>query len=103
MHSRILWVDDEIEHLEPHILHLASRGFEVLPASHPTEALELLKSQSIDLLILDEHMPGMEGIELAKQIKRSHPHLPVIMVTKDEEDRLMEAAVGVEIADFLIK
>ncbi|MCX7605865.1 MAG: PglZ domain-containing protein [Bacteroidia bacterium] len=103
MRSRILWVDDEIEHLEPQVLHLADRGFEVLPARHPSEALQILQQQNVDLLIVDEHMPGMEGIELARQIKRSHPYLPVIMVTKDEEERLMEAAVGVDIADFLIK
>lgn len=103
MRSRILWVDDEIDHLEPQMLHLSQRGFEVLPLRHPGEALDLLKQQHVDLLIVDEHMPGMEGIELARQVKRLHPHLPIIMVTKDEEERLMEAAVGVEIADFLIK
>ncbi|GIV23346.1 MAG: PglZ domain-containing protein [Bacteroidia bacterium] len=103
MRSRILWVDDEIEHLEPHILHLTQRGFEVLPVRHPSEVLETLKNQPVDLLIVDEHMPGMQGIDLARQVKRTYPYLPVIMVTKDEAERLMEAAVGVDIADFLIK
>ncbi|GIV25890.1 MAG: two-component system response regulator [Bacteroidia bacterium] len=103
MGFRLLWVDDEIEYLEPQILHLTQRGFEVLTARHPAEALDLLKAQPLDLLIVDEHMPGMDGIELARQVKRLYPYLPVVMVTKDEEERLMELAVGVEIADFLIK
>lgn len=103
MRSRILWVDDEIEHLEPHILHLTQRGFEVLTSRHPSEAAELLRQQPVDLLIVDEHMPGMDGIELARQVKRSHPYLPIVMVTKDEDDKLIEDAVGIEIADFLIK
>lgn len=103
MRSRILWVDDEIEHLEPQVLHLTQKGFEVLTSRHPSETLELLRQQPIDLLIVDEHMPGMDGIELARQVKRQHPHLPIVMVTKDEDEKLMEAAVGTDIADFLIK
>lgn len=103
MNSRILWVDDEIEHLEPQMMHLSARGFEVIPSRHPSEALKLLSERPIDLLIVDEHMPGMEGLELARRVKRTYPNLPIIMVTKDEEERLIEAAVGVEIADFLIK
>ncbi|MEN2992417.1 MAG: bifunctional response regulator/alkaline phosphatase family protein [Bacteroidia bacterium] len=103
MRSRILWVDDEIDHLEPQVLHLREKGFEVIPLRYPTEALAALHQQPIDLLIVDEHMPGMEGIELARQVKRLLPHLPIVMVTKDESEPLMEAAVGVEIADFLIK
>ncbi|MCS7297454.1 MAG: bifunctional response regulator/alkaline phosphatase family protein [Bacteroidia bacterium] len=103
MRSRILWIDDEIEHLEPQVIHLSQKGFEVLTSRHPSEAMELLRQQPIDLLILDEHMPGIQGIELARQLKRLYPHLPIVMVTKDEEESLIEEAVGVEIADFLIK
>ncbi|MCS6790057.1 MAG: PglZ domain-containing protein [Bacteroidia bacterium] len=103
MRSRILWVDDEIEHLEPQILHLTAKGFEVLSARHPSEAMDILTRQPIDLLIVDEHMPGMDGIEVTRRVKKLQPHLPVIMVTKDEEESLLESAVGIDIADFLIK
>nr|BAL57849.1 response regulator receiver protein [uncultured Bacteroidetes bacterium] len=103
MASRIVWVDDEVEHLETHVMFLSERGFEVVPLQHPYEALEWLKGHTADLLIVDEHMPGMDGLELARQAKRLHPYMPVVMVTKDEEERLMESAVGVEIADFLLK
>ncbi|MCX8113164.1 MAG: bifunctional response regulator/alkaline phosphatase family protein [Bacteroidia bacterium] len=103
MRSRILWIDDEIEHLEPQVLHLTAKGFEVLTSRHPSEAMEMLRQQPVDLLIVDEHMPGMDGITLARQVKRLHPYLPIVMVTKDEDEKLIEEAVGTDIADFLIK
>ncbi|MCS6896080.1 MAG: PglZ domain-containing protein [Bacteroidia bacterium] len=103
MRSRVLWIDDEIEHLEPQVIHLTQKGFEVVTSRHPSEAMDMLRQQPVDLLIVDEHMPGMDGLELARQVKRIYPNLPIVMVTKDEEERLIEEAVGMDIADFLIK
>ncbi|HOU96523.1 MAG TPA: bifunctional response regulator/alkaline phosphatase family protein [Bacteroidales bacterium] len=100
---RILWTDDEIENLRPHIYFLLERGYEVETCSNGNDAVELIKKNAYDLLLLDEHMPGLSGIETLKLIKEIRPEIPVVMVTKSEEETLMDAAIGSEIADFLIK
>jgi len=100
---RILWTDDEIENLRPHIYFLSERGYEVETCSNGNDAVELIKKNAYDLLLLDEHMPGLSGIETLKLVKEIRPEIPVVMVTKSEEETLMDAAIGSEISDFLIK
>jgi DNA-binding NtrC family response regulator len=100
---RILWTDDEIENLRPHIYFLSERGYEVETCSNGNDAIELIKKNPYDLLLLDEHMSGLSGIETLKLIKEIRPEIPVVMVTKSEEETLMDTAIGSEIADFLIK
>ncbi len=99
----ILWVDDEIEMLKPHIMFLANKGYEIDTVNNGGDALETIKSKNYDLVFLDEMMPGMTGLEVLQEIKKSHPMLPVIMITKSEEESIMEGAIGSSIADYLIK
>ncbi|MBO4645116.1 MAG: bifunctional response regulator/alkaline phosphatase family protein [Bacteroidales bacterium] len=101
--STILWADDEIDLLKPHIIFLKNKGYEVIPAVSGNEAIELLESNVIDIIFLDENMPGLSGIETLKYIKTTHPHTPVVMITKSEEEHIMEDAIGSNIADYLIK
>ena len=100
---QILWVDDEIELLKSHILFLASRGYETKACNNGQEALELINLNSFDVILLDENMPGLNGLETLSLIKETQPGLPVIMVTKNEEERIMEKAIGSKISDYLIK
>ncbi|MFH1502684.1 MAG: response regulator [Candidatus Eisenbacteria bacterium] len=100
---RILWVDDEIEMLKPHILFLEQKGYEVGSASGGEEALRQLRDSRFDLVLLDEMMMGMDGLETLGEIKELDPSLPVVMVTKSEEEELMDDALGRRIDDFLIK
>ncbi len=99
----ILWVDDEIDHLQPHIRFLEKRDYSVLKASGGREALELLKSKRVDLVLMDHMMVGMDGLETVYQIRKSYKDLPVVMVTQSEEEELMERALSGTIADFLTK
>lgn len=99
----ILWIDDEIDLLKPHILFLNSRGYEVRTASNGVDALDLLDSESFELVLLDENMPGLSGLETLERISRKNPNLPVVMITKSEEEDLMNQAIGKYIADYLIK
>jgi DNA-binding response OmpR family regulator len=99
----ILWADDEIDLLKPHILFLEQRGYDIVPVNNASEAVELSETRHFDLVFLDEHMPGMSGLEALNQIKGSKPHLPVVMITKNEEERIMEEAIGAKIDDYLIK
>ena len=101
--SRILWVDDEVEALRPHILYLEGRGISVLTATNATDALVLINTESLDCVLLDEHMPGPSGLDVLPQIKALRPALPVVMVTKSEEDGLMNDALGSQLADYLLK
>ena len=104
MSTKILWADDEIDLLKPHILFLKNKGYEVIPAVSGNEAIEILGSgQNVDIIFLDENMPGLSGIETLKYIKTTHPHTPVVMITKSEEEHIMEDAIGSNIADYLIK
>ncbi|MEY3956772.1 MAG: hypothetical protein RLZ73_1227 [Bacteroidota bacterium] len=103
MTYKILWADDEIDLLKPYILFLESKGYEVFTVNSGSDALELVETQKFDILFLDENMPGMSGLEVLLHIKKIRPNLPVIMITKSEEEELMEDAIGSKIADYLIK
>lgn len=100
---RILWTDDEIDLLRPHILFLEEKGFEVLTASNGDDAIEMVDSEDFDLIFLDENMPGLSGLQTLTIIKEHKPNIPVIMITKSEEENIMEEAIGSKIADYLIK
>lgn len=99
----ILWVDDEIDLLKPHLLFLKEKGYDVITASNGHDALEQIKKNPLDIVFLDENMPGMSGLETLSQIKIIHAELPVVMITKSEEESIMEQAIGSKIADYLIK
>lgn len=100
---QILWADDEIDLLKPHLMFLRSRGYDVTTANNGHDALELASAQPFDLIILDENMPGLTGLETLQRIKLLLPHTPVIMITKSEEENIMNQALGSKIADYLIK
>jgi CheY-like chemotaxis protein len=99
----ILWSDDEIELLKPHILFLQEKGYNVVTTNSGTEALDVIKTQHFDIVFLDEHMPGLSGLETLTQLKNIIPNIPVIMITKSEEETIMDNAIGSKIADYLIK
>jgi len=100
---RILWVDDEIEVLKPHILFLEQKGYTVDTSNNGSEALDMVRSNPYDIVFLDEQMPGLSGIETLEQLKVDYQSLPVVMITKSEEETIMEEAIGSNIADYLIK
>lgn len=100
---KILWVDDEIDLLKPHILFLEGKNYEVVTAQSGQEALDELKETQVDIVFLDENMPGISGLETLNEIKVLHAALPVVMITKSEEEFIMEEAIGSKIADYLIK
>ncbi|MDA0312961.1 MAG: response regulator [Gemmatimonadetes bacterium] len=101
--KRILWVDDEIHFLKPHLLFLQARGYHVDAISNGDDALELLRANTYDLVLLDEQMPGRPGLEVLEIIRREDPHQRVVMVTKSEEDRTMTEAIGRRVDDYLVK
>lgn len=101
--ERILWADDEIDLLKPHILFLKSKGYDVATVSNGRDALDALASDTFSLILLDENMPGLSGLETLTQIHQSHPDIPVIMITKSEEENIMNQAIGNKISDYLIK
>ena len=103
MNVNILWADDEIDLLKPHILFLTNKGYTVDKVTNGTDALEQVKIKKYDVIFLDENMPGISGIETLSQIKSMQPEVPVIMITKSEEEHIMEDAIGNQIADYLIK
>ncbi len=103
MNVKILWVDDEIEHLHAHILFLQKKGYDVVIANNGLDAVEQCQQQTFDLVLLDEMMPGLTGLETLQRIKEVQPQTPVVMVTKSEEEDLMNQAIGSKIADYLIK
>ncbi len=100
---KILWADDEIDLLKPHLMFLRNKGYAVITANNGSDALNLVENDTFDLVILDENMPGYTGLETLSLIKQRDPHLPVIMITKSEEENIMDQAVGSKIADYLIK
>ncbi len=100
---RILWADDEIDLLKPHILFLQKKGYDVTTANNGHDALDAAAADHFDLIILDENMPGLTGLETLQRIKIVSPQTPVIMITKSEEENIMDQAVGNKIADYLIK
>ncbi|HPI79093.1 MAG TPA: PglZ domain-containing protein [Cyclobacteriaceae bacterium] len=99
----ILWADDEIDLLKPHILFLQQRGYDITPVNNGSDAVDLCESKHFDVVFLDEHMPGMSGLEALALIKGEKPTLPVVMITKNEEEQIMEEAIGAKIDDYLIK
>ncbi len=101
--KKILWVDDEIDSLKPHILFLKQKGFEVDEAVSGDDAIEKVKSGNYDMVLLDEMMPGKDGLTTLEEIKDIDPHLTVVMVTKSEEETLMNEAIGQKIDDYLVK
>ena len=99
----ILWADDEIDLLKPHILFLQEKGYEVTTVNNGDDALENFKNKDFDIVFLDENMPGISGIETLSRMKNVKPQIPVVMITKSEEEQIMEDAIGSKIADYLIK
>jgi CheY-like chemotaxis protein len=103
MAVKILWADDEIDLLKPHIMFLEQKEFEVDTINNGSEAIEMVEKNNYDIVFLDENMPGISGLEALSEIKRLRPSLPVIMITKSEEESIMESAIGKDISDYLIK
>ena len=101
--NTIVWADDEIDLLKPYIIYLSSKGYEVVPVMSGQDAIDACRQQAVDIVFLDEQMPGLSGIETLQALKEAHPELPVVMITKSEEERIMEQAIGQKIADYLIK
>lgn len=99
----LLWADDEMELLRPHLLFLEKKGYEVVTVTNGTDAIEECRQRTFDLVLLDEMMPGLTGLETLQRIKDIQPTVPVVMVTKSEEEDIMNQAVGQNIADYLIK
>jgi len=99
----ILWADDEIELLKPHILFLEGKGAKITPVNNGVEAVEYCSDNNYDVVFLDENMPGLSGLDALTKIKALKPNLPVIMITKNEEEQIMEEAIGAKITDYLIK
>lgn len=99
----VLWVDDEIDLLKPHIMFLKQKNYNVTPCNNGYDALELFKKNNFDAVFLDENMPGMGGLEVLSEMKEIKANVPIIMITKSEEEHIMEEAIGSKIADFLIK
>ena len=100
---QILWVDDEIDLLKPHIIFLENKNYKVTTAKSGTEALEEIEKDVFDIVFLDENMPGLTGLETLAELKEKQATLPVVMITKSEEEYIMEEAIGSKIADYLIK
>lgn len=101
--SKIIWVDDEIDHLKPHILFLEERGYSVTPLTNAEDAISYIKKEYFDLILLDEMMPGLQGLEAVSILKNINPSVPIILITKSEEENLMEEAIGENIDDYLTK
>ncbi|WP_099463836.1 T9SS response regulator signal transducer PorX [Parabacteroides provencensis] len=101
--DKVLWADDEIDLLKPHILFLQDKGYEVIPVISGQDAIDCCKEQSFDIIFLDENMPGLTGLETLAYIKEIDPNVPVVIVTKSEEESIMNQAIGNKIADYLIK
>ena len=99
----LLWVDDEVELLKAHIIFLEKKGYQVVTVSNGADAIEQCRQQTFDLILLDEMMPGLSGLETLQQIKDIQPSTPVVMCTKSEEEDIMNQAIGSKIADYLIK
>lgn len=99
----ILWADDEIDLLKPHILFLKAKGYDVITVNNGADALDIVANTPLSLIILDENMPGLSGLETLQRIKLLAPEVPVTMITKSEEENIMDQAVGSKIADYLIK
>ena len=100
---KILWVDDEIDYLKPHIIFLEKRNYSVTTCNNGRDAIDIFESTNFDIVFLDENMPGMSGLETLSEMKEKKSSVPMIMITKSEEEYIMEEAIGSKIADYLIK
>lgn len=101
--AKVMWVDDEIEILEAHKRFLEMKGYVLYTFTNGFDAVEFLRHHDIDLLLIDESMPGMSGLETVSRVKKIHPHLPIVLVTKNDTESLMDEAIGSQISDYLIK
>lgn len=101
--GNIIWVDDEIDHLKPHIISLEDKGYIITPISNGWDAIQAVQTNNYDLVLMDHFMPGIDGIETVRRIKEIKPELPVIMITKSEEEWLMDEAISEQVAEYLIK
>lgn len=101
--GKLLWVDDEIEMLRAQFFFLEKKGYKVIKASNGSDAVDLCTDENFDLILLDENMPGLSGLETLQRIKKLQPTVPIVMVTKSEEEDIMNQAIGSKIADYLIK
>lgn len=99
----VLWCDDEIELLKPQVMFISDKGYRVIETSNGHDAIEKCMEEPVDIVFLDEQMPGLSGLETLTRIKAIHPMLPVVMITKNEEENIMEQAIGSQISDYLIK
>jgi len=102
--AKILWADDEIDLLKPHLFFLEKKGYELITVTNGNDALDEIEAQNdLDVVFLDESMPGLTGLETLAKIKALRPNIPVVMITKNEAENIMEEAIGAQIADYLIK
>lgn len=99
----VLWADDEIDLLKPHILFLENKGYQMTPVLSGADAIDAVRQKDFDIIFLDENMPGISGLDTLQKIKELKPYIPVVMVTKSEEEHIMNQAIGGKIADYLIK
>ncbi|MDY3529752.1 PglZ domain-containing protein [Riemerella anatipestifer] len=103
MAKKILWIDDEVDLLKPHIVFLENKGYQVTPINNVNEALEILDEKSFSLVLLDENMPGISGLDAIPLLKEKNSAMKIVMVTKSEEEHIMEQAIGSQIADYILK
>ena len=101
--GKILWVDDEVDHLKPHILFLEEKGYRMSKTTNGQDAVTMVRQDPYDLILLDQFMPGKDGMTTLREIKEIKPGLPVILITKSEEEDLMDEAISEKVAQFLIK
>ncbi len=101
--DRILWADDEMDLLSPYILFLEEKGYDVVTATNGKDAVDLCQRETFDIIFLDENMPGLSGLETLALIKDIDPNVPMVMITKSEEENIMNMAIGSKIADYLTK
>lgn len=103
MQRKVLWADDEIDLLKSHVIFLEKKGYDITPVTNGYDAIELVKIKTFDAVILDEMMPGLDGLSVLAEIKQLNPDLPVVMITKSQEEHIMDDAIGSRISDYLIK
>ena len=101
--GKILWVDDEMESLKSQIMFLENKGYEVQSLSNGFDAIEFVKDNEVDVVLLDESMPGITGLETLQKMKEIRSHVPIVLITKNETENLMDEAIGSQISDYLIK
>ena len=101
--ATVMWVDDEIDILEAHKRFLEMKGYAIITFTNGFDAVDFLQQNQVDLLLIDESMPGMSGLETVSRVKKIHQHLPIVLVTKNETESLMDEAIGSQITDYLIK